>query len=267
MNIYMSIMGQEILVSTDDQRIISYIQDVYACYISRQKCSMKFLKRLDMDMLLSSNTKVEKMTAVDNAIVNLVNSDEQYYLLHAGVLLLDDQAFLICGKTKSGKSTACFLLQSLYDYVCVSDDLAFINKNNLRVSSIFRPVKLRQPVVRKYNLLQKVVFCEYDSDGTERYKLANQNCQTDCNQQDAEIKAIIGIEYVPDETVQSIEEIRGIAALQSLLLNSYMQDRLKNSYGVITDLIRKTKIFKVKYSNPAFLNNIMIDLSKKGDQI
>lgn len=264
MKIYMSIMNQEILLSTVDKQVISYIQDVYACYICKENCTTESLKKIDVDKLLKYNTNVEKETAVDNAIVNLINSDEQYYLLHAGVLLLDDNAFLVCGKTKSGKSTACFLLQSFYDYVCISDDLAFINKSNLRVSSIFRPVKLREPVVRKYDLLHKVVFCEYDSDGTERYKLVTQSYKNNRIQQDAVIKAIIEIEYVPDESVQSIEEISGFSAIQALLLNSYLQDRLKDSYGVITDLIKKVKVVKVKYNNPSYLNNIIIDLLKKG---
>lgn len=259
MKIYMLIMDQEILVSTDDKQIISYIQNVYACYICKGSCAAESPKKIDIDRLLV-NANVEKETLVDNAIVNLINSNEKYYLLHAGVLLSDNHAFLICGKTKSGKSTACFLLQSLYDYVCLSDDLAFINKSNLRVSSIFRPVKLREPVVRKYDLLHKVTFCEYDSNGTKRYKLANQSYKKNQSQQDAVIKAIIEIEYVPDEISQSIEEINGFSAIQTLLLNSYLQDRLKDSYGVITELINKTKVIKVKYNNPLFLNDIITNL-------
>lgn len=264
MNIYMSIMSQEFLISTVDEQIISYIQETYSGYICDKISASKALKRIDADYSLKCNSGAEKETIVDNAIVNLVNAHDQYYLLHAGVLLLDDEAFLICGKTKSGKSTACFLLQAKYDYICISDDLAFINKKNLCVTSIYRPVKLRKPVVKKYDLLQEVEFCEYDSEGTERYKLVTKSNDFGRNKKETLVKAIIEIEYVQDENIQSIEEISGCSAIQTLLLNSYSQDRLKDSYGVITELIKNVSIFKVKYNNPMYLNDIIIALSKKG---
>lgn len=80
-------------------------------------------------------------------------------------------------------------------------------------------------------------------------------------QQDTVIKAIIEIEYVTDENIQSVEEISGFSAIQTLLLNSYLQDRLKDSYGVITDLIKNVKVVKVKYNSPTYLNEVIIDLS------
>ena len=43
--------------------------------------------------------------------------------------------------------------------------------------------------------------------------------------------------------------------------NSYLQDRLKDSYGVITDLIKNVKVVKVKYNSPTYLNEVIIDLS------
>lgn len=264
MNIYMSIMNRRFLISSNDEQVVSYIKGAYSGYICNGNCTSRNIKRIDADHLLEHNTGTDKETIVDNAIVNSINSHEQYYLLHAGVLLLDNSAFLLCGKTKSGKSTACFLLQSIYNYTCISDDLAFINKTNLRVSSIYRPVKLRAPVVKKYDLLQKVVFCEYDSNGMERYKLITQKYDVNRSINDALVKAIIEIEYVTDENIQSTEELNGFSAIQTLLLNSYSQDRLKDSYGVITELVKSASIVKVKYNNPIYLNDIIVALSKKG---
>lgn len=264
MNILLSIMGQEILMSTDNHQIIQYLRDTYFGYISKEEHISTTYKKLDIDALIKNNPFIDSLAAVDNSIINLLNSNEQYYLLHAGLLLLDKQAFIICGKTKSGKSSACFLLQSLYDYACMSDDIVFINKSNLRASSFFRPIKLREPVVEKYNLKQDVVFFEHDSDGIKRYILSNHQVPNNIKQQDFSINAIIRIEYVHDNYNQVVEEIKGVSALQSLLLNSYTQDRLKNCYGVMTNLIRTSKVYQVRYNSPEYLNEILKNLSKIG---
>lgn len=257
-------MGQDILVSTNNHQIIQYLKDTYSGYISKEKYISATYKKLDVDEVIKSNPYVDSLAAVDNSIINILNSNEQYYLLHAGLMLLDKKAFIICGKTKSGKSSACFLLQSLYDYVCMSDDIVYVKKSNLRASSFFRPIKLREPVVEKYNLKSDVVFCEHDADGTRRYILSEHKVQNNFKEQDFPINAIIRIEYVHEKYNQEVKEIKGVSALQALLLNSYTQDRLKNCYGVMTNLIRTSKMYQVRYNNPEYLNKVLKNLSKKG---
>ncbi len=256
MQLYLSIMNQTILVISKNQQIINYISGKYKTYAFKSLLSNN-VKRINMDEILCSNTQIKETEVIDNSIISILNSDDSFYMLHAGIVSDGNDAYLLCGKTKSGKSTACFLLQNMFNYMCMSDDLAFIHKKELWVSSLGITIKLRAPIVEKYKLQSQVRFCEYDSDGVKRFIFEEKTRDKLQCFNKKKIKAIIEVEYVNDIKLQSIEEIHGFDAIHVLLFNSYMQNRLSTSYGVIIELIKRVKVYRVRYCIPSFLNDFI----------
>ena len=71
------------------------------------------------------------------------NMDDQYFVLHGGLVAKDGQAYGIIAPTMTGKSTLVAFL-SLNGFEYLADDYIFVGREDLKVISLPLPVSLRE---------------------------------------------------------------------------------------------------------------------------
>ena len=260
MKIAVKILSNAFLFCSNNKEIVTYIRSEYEQYIVLEDfCGLDF-HYIDIDILLKENHSSYD-SVIRNIIINTICANGLYYLLHAGIIVVNGTAVLLCGRTMSGKSTACFLMNKLYGFEFVTDDVAFINRSSLSVDGIRFPIKLREKVVNKFGLKKKASLVECNDSGENRYAVHDHN--KDILGSQLPLGIIIEIQYVEDILLQSSKLLSGRDAFLTILSNSYSQNRLYDSYDAIIKLARKATVIKVKYHDPGYLYNVIISAMEK----
>ena len=255
MKVTVRILGHTFIFFTKQGNIYNYIKEEYGGYGINRHITETPCHIIDIDAL-AAHSRVPFESIIKNVVINNIYSEGLYYIMHAGVIIVNGSAVLICGKTMSGKSTACFLMKELYGLRCMADDIAMINRFSLTVEWIKSSIRLRQKVVDKFDLRNRVLACESDGSGQKRFLLLGK--EQDNTITKAPIGAVVEIQYVEDVSLESLDSARGMEAVITILYNSYSQDRLHNNYDVIANLSRSIVIKKVRYHNPQFLYDALI---------
>ncbi len=260
MKVAVKILDHTFIFFTNQDNICSYIKKEYGSYVIPYDLTETSHYMVDVDALVE-NSQIPFESVIKNVVINNIYSEGLYYIMHAGVIIMNDIAVLICGKTTSGKSTACFLMHELYGLGCMADDIALINRLSLTVEWIKSPIRLRQKVVDKYDLYSRVFECGSDGNGQKRFLLYEN--EYDNTITEVPIGAVVEIQYVDDASLQSMVSVSGMEAVITVLSNSYSQDRLPENYGVIANLAQSIIIKKVRYHDPQYLYDVLVSSIKE----
>jgi ABC-type proline/glycine betaine transport system ATPase subunit len=212
-------------------------------------------KTLLIDDLPEKNTE-KLISIIENTIIHTIMAKNKFYIIHAGVLLLND-AILICGKSGSGKSTSCFLLDHLYKYKCLTDDIAFIDEGNFAVQCISMPIILREDAVQKYSLFNDALFVDYDKNNMKRYIIKSNIAPVNLNVS-KNVCLIVDLQYSSTEK-QSCTRITGDEAIKTILFNSYTQDKIYDHYITMINLLKRVNVIRVIYNDTDFLDNAILN--------
>ena len=153
-------------IETESDDLYQNIKIAYGKFIKNELLNnpsdiynMSFYKK--NGLFIFNNRGVEEKISEDyafqamkNIIYEETKIDEDILAVHSGVVAYKNKGFILAGYTHSGKSTlTAYLCAKGFEYL--SDDLALIKKENLKLIPYDKPLHLRKggyEVLKKYGI-------------------------------------------------------------------------------------------------------------------
>ncbi|MGS2721918.1 HprK-related kinase A [Paraglaciecola aestuariivivens] len=194
----------------------------------------------------------------------IATHDHTRLLIHAAVIVKDNQAIIFPASPGSGKSTLSAFM-ALSGWSLYSDEMAVIDLDNGTVAPLFRPVCLKNDsigLVKKW--FPKSIFTETCRD-TQKGDVAHLKGTTwndFVNYSAVDIAAVVFPKFQKD-TQLKIYSINQLQAFEGLSEHSFNCGVLANlGFNCIDKIIKNTALFEIEYSDlsevKAFLEDEII---------
>lgn len=183
---------------------------------------------------------------------------------HGATIIKNNKAFVIAGKSKSGKSTlSSTLLKRGYEFS--SDDIGVVEAkdDNFIIHPSYPVQKLEKKAMKNlgYNIEKYEVYEK--GKKRERYKVDRHDIFID---KPLPIEAIFQIEVVDDDRDVSIHKVNGSEKLDFILDNLYFSKVEKllgmrpNYFKKCLDLAKSLSLYKIKRPNNKYTVDEQIEL-------
>ena len=170
---------------------------------------------------------------------NLILSNS--FVLHSSLISLNNHYVLLVGDSGAGKSTLCAYLDFFDNCKCYSDDITFINLDDLKALGLSKFISVRQDVINMIPQRQAYSFNRL----TNRYQKPTSPQSTPIN-----IELICFLKRAGFSCMQSVSEKFSI-----LMKNMYLPFSIRNNVKGALALSTMENVFCLNYDSLATAYN------------
>mgnify|MGYP006100004527 FL=1 len=172
-------------------------------------------------------------------------------IVHAAVLVKNNQAIIFPASPGSGKSTLTAYL-SLNGWTLYSDEMAIIDLENQKVSPLYRPVCLKNDSISIIKTLHPEAQMTPVCKDTQKGDVSHLKCIDWLSYTKLEPVDIVGIVFpkYKKETDLAIYTCNQLQAFEAMSTHAFNYTVLgQEAFGVVGKLTQKSSLFEVEYNS------------------
>lgn len=179
----------------------------------------------------------------------LIEENEDYLIIHGGIVKISNKYFVVIGKTKSGKSSFCALINELYGK-SYCDDIILINKTNNSFSNFEKAFSIRRGTIESYSFIKYDYIIKTETE--YRYIINNSNGSISIRP-----SAIILLNY-NNLNNNSLVKLNKYQSMKILIGNSLSSKFPEECYSNFFNIINEYDFYHLNYTDISKAMSLLI---------